>query len=407
MAGPTRKPGEEAALSCQPVDDPRNSPQERVRWRLILYVHGFDPRGPGPCYAMQREDMARETARPDRTFTVGPRRRQPGASAWTLNAEWVDGPVEAEFVVLRWDDLVRTRWDRSLLGQMQGLFRWWRMFWAAGYMADAARTSRTLLIAVLTLPVAVFLFGLAMLVLAVMTSALLAELCRAVGLPSWIGLIGLGVVAATPRAWRRLDGRLNLCWLGRGYLHMTELSQGRIAGMEARIDAFADRLLAEADDPRWDEIVVVGHSSGSLHAVPMVGRALTRRPDLGRTGPRLALITVGHCLPGYAMLGPTPAYAADLARLVETRHIPWLDITAPSDPGAGGGWRPLRHSPHAGDETRVICRSPRFHRALDPAAFRRLRRDPMAFHFQYMRSCDHPEVYDWFRLIAGPEPVAA
>ena len=355
---------------------------------------------------MQREDVARETDRPDRTLTIGPRRRQPGASAWTLNAVWAEGPVESEFVVLRWDDLVRTRWDRSLWVQARGLVTWWRMYWAAGVIADAARSSRTILIALLAPPAAVFLFGLAILLVTVAVTILLAEACRALGLPPWAGLAGLGLAATAPTLWRQLDARLNLCWLSRGFLHMAELSRDRIPGMEARIDAFADRLLAEADDPRWDEIVVVGHSSGSLHAVPMVGRALTRRPDLGMTGPRLSLLTVGHCLPGYAMLGPLAAYAADLARLVETRRIPWFDITAPSDPGSAAGWHPLRHSPHAEDESRVVRRSPRFHRAMTPAAFRRLRRDPMAFHFQYMRSCDHPEVYDWFRLIAGPEPVA-
>ena len=55
------------------------------------------------------------------------------------------------------------------------------------------------------------------------------------------------------------------------------------------------------------------------------------------------------------------------------------------------------------DEARVERRSPRFHKALSPDAFRALKADPMAYHFQYMRACDDPAVYDWTRLAFGPD----
>jgi hypothetical protein len=379
---------------------------DRIRRRLVLYVHGFDPRGPGTYYAMQVEDAARETARPDRTLSVGPRRRQGGLSAWTLSAVWPEGAVETEFVTLRWDDLVRARWDRSLRAQFAGLIEWWRVYRAKGITADAARTSRTILIAILATPVTIAAFVASLLLILTLAAVILGTVAAKLGLPAWLGALAYLGLAGGPRLWRRLDARINLCWLSRGFLHTVEAAQGRIEGLDARLDAFADHLIQAAQDPAWDEIVVVGHSSGSIHAPVLIGRALSRRPELGREGPRVALITVGHCLPVVSKQGVSPALAADLARLVAARHIGWMDITAASDPGAAAGWRPLKDSSHAADETRVTCRSPRFHRAMAPAAYRRLKREPMALHFQYMRSSDHPEVYDWFRLIAGSEPIA-
>jgi hypothetical protein len=162
----------------------------------------------------------------------------------------------------------------------------------------------------------------------------------------------------------------------------------------------------EVQGGAWDEIIVMGHSSGSIHAADMVGRALIKHPDLGATGTPVGLITLGHCMPGYSMAGPGPVYRNALAALTNARRIRWLDITSAADPGAGGAWSPLRHSAHDADEARVERRSPRFHRALTPEAFRALKRDPMAHHFQYMRSSDDPGVYDWYRLAFGPGAFA-
>jgi hypothetical protein len=50
--------------------------------------------------------------------------------------------------------------------------------------------------------------------------------------------------------------------------------------------------------------------------------------------------------------------------------------------------------------------SPRFHEALRPDRLHRLRRDPYAFHFQYLRLSDRAEIYDIRRLIVGPpDPI--
>jgi hypothetical protein len=370
-------------------------------------VHGFDPRGPALLHAIQSEDAGRESARPDRTVVVGPRRRQPGASAWTVTTDWRDDEtVQADYVALRWDDLVRSRWDRSLTGQARGLAGWLAAYIRAGAFIPLATGSLTLSIAMLALPVAVVVFCLFCLIVAGVAAWGLAQLAAMSGLPPFFGLAAFALLLLAPAAWRRFDGWANLCWLGRGHQHMVELSRGDIAGMDDRIGRFADRLLDEAASGDRDDILVVGHSSGALHAVSMIGRAVRRRPDLGRAGSPLRLITLGHSIPPYAMLGPSGADADALAALVEADWISWVDVTAAADPGAAGVWNPLRHSPFDARQDRVVRRLPRFHRALSPEAFRALKRDPMAYHFQYMRASDHPDVYDWHRMAFGPGSVA-
>jgi len=63
--------------------------------------------------------------------------------------------------------------------------------------------------------------------------------------------------------------------------------------VEARVDRFAEALVARSRDAAVDEIVVVGHSMGSTLAVEVVARALEIDPNLGAPWPAVCLLTVG------------------------------------------------------------------------------------------------------------------
>src|SRR5262249_21175333 len=62
------------------------------------------------------------------------------------------------------------------------------------------------------------------------------------------------------------------------YLH------GRRPDIDARLDRFAETLLARAREGAVDEIVVVGHSLGAMLVLDVLVRALARDADFGRRG---------------------------------------------------------------------------------------------------------------------------
>src|SRR5205085_9943994 len=66
---------------------------------------------------------------------------------------------------------------------------------------------------------------------------------------------------------------------------------------DQRIDRFAQHLVKTAKSTDAEEIVIVGHSSGSFLSTEMLARALKLDPALGRHGPRIVLLTIGGNFP--------------------------------------------------------------------------------------------------------------
>ena len=72
---------------------------------------------------------------------------------------------------------------------------------------------------------------------------------------------------------------------------------------DQRIDRFAQHLVNVAARNDAEEIVIVGHSSGSFLGTEILARALKLDPALGRHGPRIVLLTIGGNFP---IVGFTP-----------------------------------------------------------------------------------------------------
>ena len=77
--------------------------------------------------------------------------------------------------------------------------------------------------------------------------------------------------------------------------------RGRRPDIEARLDRFAERLVACVRAGTADEIVIVGHSLGATFVVDVVTRALARDADLARRGPAVAVLTIGATIPKIAL----------------------------------------------------------------------------------------------------------
>ena len=362
----------------------------RIFRRRVLYIPGFDPLPP----RRYRELFRREGAEQARIsgYDLAPGRRGDGTGFGWAADTCIDGRrAHAEFEVLVWSDIVRASMGRSIAATYGQLVRTAWAYLRTGALFRLMRLRRGPVIAALY-PVAVLL---AQLVCALLLAALLGWL--ALRLAGWaLALPVAGAVAvAVLYLWRRADGRIFAYYLMHDYAFAAADGGADPAAMRRRIADHADRIVqALAGD--WDEVLVVGHSSGAHVAIAAVAEVLRRGPPPGN----IALMTLGHVVPMVTALPRADRLRADLATLAGQEHVFWLDVTAPGDACCFALCDPVAVNGLGPGGPLIL--SAAFTRTLSPARLRSLRGRWFRRHFQYLCAFDRPGDYDYFAITAGP-----
>jgi pimeloyl-ACP methyl ester carboxylesterase len=218
-----------------------------------------------------------------------------------------------------------------------------------------------------------------------------------------VGLLAAAGVLRLALAWER---RLHTSWLLRIYRFAHLRSVDRVAGLDQRVDGLAAALDAHLRDPSVQEVLLVGFSVGSLLAVSAAARA---RGQDGPAAGKLALLTLGHCVPMLGLMPKAERFRAELARLAHAEGVTWLDFSSPTDWGSFALVDPvgLCLGEAAAPPGRRRFASPRFHCLFSPAAYRRLRRNKRRMHLQYLMAGERAGDYDYFALTAGPLSLRA
>jgi pimeloyl-ACP methyl ester carboxylesterase len=178
--------------------------------------------------------------------------------------------------------------------------------------------------------------------------------------------------------------------------------------VEARVDRFAEALVARSRDAAVDEIVVVGHSMGSTLAVEVVARALEIDPKLGRHGPTVCLLTVGSTIPKFALHPAGERFRRHAAQIVAERSIAWAEYQARSDLISFYKFDPVKLARFYGDPRRgkPFMRRVWIQDMLTPRTYWRIRPRFMRVHHQFVMANERRSTYDYFMMVCGPIPFA-
>jgi pimeloyl-ACP methyl ester carboxylesterase len=176
--------------------------------------------------------------------------------------------------------------------------------------------------------------------------------------------------------------------------------------IEARVEAFAERLVACVRRGDADEIIIAGHSLGATVVIDMLARALARDPGLGRHGPKLGVLTIGATIPKLA-LHPGGGWVREAARRVAAEpSLTWAEFQARDDIISFHKFHPvqLTRFDDVNDANPPVIRRVQIHQMLSEAAFRRYRYNFMRLHYQFVMANERRTIYDYFMLICGPAP---
>lgn len=387
-----------------------------VARRRVFYIPGYDPFPPRRYRELYRREAALQAGHSGHRITLAPPAAE-GAFGWQVRAVIAGQAVVAEVTVLVWSDIVRTSMRQGVVATYAQLWRTASVYVGSGALWRLMRLRKGPTIAAFY-PVAVLLAELAVaLALAAGAARLAAGLVVGAGaVPAVILGAGLALIVAGAalRGFRRLDGRLFAHYLMHDYAFSAE-GRGRIPpALSDRLAEFRTRIAAAlAED--WDEVLVIGHSSGVHLAVTVLADLLRARQ--GATGgcltggPVLSFLSLGQVVPMVSFLPEAQRLRGDLAWLSAQDGLTWVDVSAPGDGCAFALCDPVAVTgvAPAGQRWPLVL-SAAFTRTLSPARWRALRWRFFRLHFQYLCAFDAlsgaPDDYDYFAVTAGPRTLA-
>ena len=380
-----------------------------VRRRLVVYVQGYDPRGLPEYYRMFRQEFRKTLALYGLTGTVGKpvNDRERFVTEWPVETHGPGWDVATRYMFLRWEDIIRRDFARPA---------WWKIVHMVLAMSHAIM--RGVVWRILKAHWRFGLFILYPLVLTILWALFgaavglgIAEVAGDFGAPGWLaGLIGAALgLGSFAGALRVTEKHTYLLYLCDDIVSTWDFAHRRRPDWEARLDLFAGYLIDAVATTDADEVVVVGHSSGSFLAVDVVDRALSGDPALGRHGPKLRLLTIGANLPIVGFHAGAQWFRDRLTRLAVSDQIDWVDFQSrhdimnlwPFDPVAGHSIDPGAARRNPG----VVAIS--FRDLWQPEGFGRRRWRFFRAHFQFLLANERTGApYDYYLICCGPEGLA-
>ena len=395
--------------------------QQSVTRRRVFYIPGYDPIHPRRYRELYRKEGQAQAEISGYALTLAPKRAG-GPYGWHVHSTQEGATTEADVEVLVWADLVRDSMGASIVATYGQLVRTAWAYIGSGALFRLMRLRKGPVIAALYPIVALLVqlalgLGLGHLAKVVIGAALhggmgLMPLPDRVAPLAGMGATAVAVAAGLLVVWlclrwfRRQDGRFYAYYLMHDYAFTARWGGANPPVLETRMAEFG-ATIAQALREDWDEVLVVGHSSGAHLAVSILADLIRRGAVPGR-GPALGFLSLGHVVPMVSFLPKAARLRADLAYLCTRPEVTWVDVTAPGDGCAFALCDPVKVSgvaPASGQRGPLIL-SAAFTQTLSPARWKDLRWRFFRLHFQYLCAFDRPGFYDYFRITAGPQTLA-
>ncbi|HXL48473.1 MAG TPA: alpha/beta hydrolase [Xanthobacteraceae bacterium] len=376
-----------------------------VRHRHVYHIAGYDPIDAGAQYRrfVRQLDVFRRTWNVDASVSELEQDSDQSRAWWSVRACAPNWQVEAVHEALLWDDIVRGDFTRPLPVRLFEALRAYLDFIVTGTMFRYIVANQRYAI--------FFLFPILSVVLFAAVGWFFARL-----LTGFVGLDGFNaVVLGVPaglllflvlmrwpgRRWR-VEQLLDDWVCAHDYIH------GGRPDIDARLDRFAETLLARAREGGLDEIVLVGHSLGAMLVLDVIVRALARDAGFARRGAAVSVLTIGATIPKFALHPRAQAIRARIARVVAEPSVAWTEYQSRADTISFYKFDPvsLRRIDDDRLDGKPVIRRVQIHDMLLPETFERCRTHVLRLHYRSVMANDRRAPYDYFLMACGPVSFA-
>lgn len=362
------------------------SPRRRVATRKVFYVPGFDPFPARRYRELFRTESASQEAISGYNITM----KSQGAD-WQTRFQRPKGPVvDTQFEVLQWSDIVQKDMTQNWFFLN---WKWCVTAWV--YLSKGAffrlwRLRKGPLVAALYPMGGLLIQNLFMLLVTVLAAR---------GLAHMHPVAGIAALVLPVLIWRffaRVDRKFYVHYLMNDYASVAQRQGAYSTAMKERADQFRQRI-EEASAAGFDEVLVIGHSSGAHVAAHALAPLAANQ-----TG-RLSFMTLGQVFAMPGVLPASHALRSDLEVLSEG-EIPWVDVSSLADGCAFSLCDPVRNLTGSHGQWPHIL-SARFSETVSKARLKAMRFRYFRIHFQYLCHFDVPKPYDYFAITCGPQSL--
>jgi hypothetical protein len=364
--------------------------------RGVFFIAGFDPNGAKYLYWLFRREMGTDNALEGRTASVGRMSEaEEGLAAWQI--ETADGgtPVVVDYTVMSPRRVVLDRYYlRNVFALIWAyLFAIYSLVLSGGYRRVLRLPVRTLIMThyiILGVP-GFFWLGAElaywpMLLLRASAGEWVWMIVRATG-----GLVFL-------QALILVEGVLWLYFFVSAARLASLQGRGRAEAFDRMVDGWIDFVANRQAEKSYDEVLIVGHSVGSIQAVEMAERL---HKDAAFAG-RLSLLTLGSADMVLSYQNHASRFRAAIAAVATAPNLVWIEYFSPTDAICRGGTDPVAAAeidlggrPQAGPAMRSL----NLHEMFTPLSLSRLPLNLVKQHLLYLCSGDRRSSYSYFRLI--------
>lgn len=377
---------------------------DMVTRRRVFYIPGYDPIPPRRYRELYRKEGAKQADVSGYDLALSPKL---GARfGWSVEGQFDGETTRSEFDVLVWSDIVQSSMEAGIFQTYGILLRTAWIYISTGALGALMKLRRGPILAALY-PVAILLIQLMIaLGLGWGLFTLLSMFGHHTVIQSGAGIVSVVLSYGVLHWFKKQDGKFFAYYLMHDYGFSARLRGAESPELSARLKAFQTDI-AEALTQDWDEVLIVGHSSGAHLGVSVLSN-LIRAGQVTEKGPKLSFLTLGQVVPMVSYLPEAKILRRDLAYLSTREELFWLDVSAPGDPCSFALCDPVKVSGVAPqDQKWPLVISAAFTQALSPALWATLKRRFFRLHFQYLCAFDRPLSYDYFKITSGPKTLRA
>ncbi len=374
-----------------------NNLPKHVRKRIVLHFPGFEPLDAHQHHARYKRSAEKTAKLWDIRIDVDQMRSDGRGWHFDVDSEGTDWQASSRIYMLDHGTLVERLNNRPLFNRLaRGFLSAARVViegGAAGYFAHAWR------------------FGLFFVFPFLLVALALAASLAIAAYPYWLGLDPWHYALSFTFAYV-LFFRIFLPWSDR--LHILHLfADWELAVAAARLDQpYLEQWLEEcvalarpAFNDVADEYVVSSHSMGSSIAAHVIGALLEREPHL-LDGKRVVFATLGGAILQCALLRCAKVLRARVGLIARAEAIFWFEVHCLTDAIHFYKSRVVALAGHH-DAPHPRIAFIRVKHMLSPERYRRIKRDFLRVHRQYVLDADMRAPFDFTLMTAGPLPAAS